>query len=530
MNRILASSLGMTLGLLATAGRADEPVWRPARDRTPPPPAPAAPAPPALAAPTQAACWLGPPQSSQTSGAIIPVAATAPAADRGVWIRARGQQPDDVPLLPPPTPGPAPGTPTLPRVPTQSLVPPIPLAGNGMPIDAHPGVYPSYALPSYSLADQFADAGRAPRFLVSAEYLLWWTKGFSTPPLVTTSSPATGGILPGATVLLGGHDLSDTFRQGARFGTVWWMDDCASWGFDSRYFFTGTKRESFAANSNQFPNLFRPFFGANTLPPFLPGEFAERVTGVNAVTGVVETVGGVRADSRSRFWGGDTNYRDNICCWSDCTGGFRADLLAGFRYLNLKEDLTITEAFQRVTPDPLFNEPAGTQVTIRDRFATENDFYGGQLGTVLQYRYNRLTLDLRGTVALGTTHQRLTIEGGQSRLIPGSAPLLLQGGLLALNSNIGTRDRDVFSVVPEVGLNVGYQVTDHWRAYVGYNFLYWSNVIRPGDQIDRVIDVTRVPRFAPPTVPPLAVPRPAVLFKESDFWAQGVNLGLEFRW
>src|SRR5207253_6796844 len=38
MNRYLASSLGMTLGLLASAGRADDAVvWRAARDRTPQP-------------------------------------------------------------------------------------------------------------------------------------------------------------------------------------------------------------------------------------------------------------------------------------------------------------------------------------------------------------------------------------------------------------------------------------------------------------------------------------------------------------
>src|SRR5207237_561094 len=157
------------------------------------------------------------------------------------------------------TPGLPPGAATLPGVPAPSLAPPVPLTGNGLPIGAHPGVYPSYALPSYSLADQFVEAGRAPRFLVSAEFLLWWTKGFSTPPLV-------------------------------------------------------------------------------------PGEFTEQVTAANS------TAGGVRADSRSRFWGGDTNYRDNLCCWNDCTGGFRADLLAGFRYLNLKEDLTITEAYTRVAP------------------------------------------------------------------------------------------------------------------------------------------------------------------------------------
>jgi hypothetical protein len=31
-------------------------------------------------------------------------------------------------------------------------------------------------------------------------------------------------------------------------------------------------------------------------------------------------------------------------------------------------------------------------------------------------------------------------------------------------------------------------------------------------------------------VPPAPEVRPAVLFRETDFWAQGVNLGMEFRW
>jgi len=132
---------------------------------------------------------------------------------------------------------------------------------------------------------------------------------------------------------------------------------------------------------------------------------------------------------------------------------------------------------------------AGTHVVIRDSFGTNNDFYGGQLGTTMSYQRNRLTLDMRTTVALGSTHQRLNIEGSQVRTLPGQAPLNFQGGLLALDSNIGTFTRNQFSVVPEVGLNVGYQVTEHLRTFVGYNFLYWTNVIRPGDQIDREIDV-----------------------------------------
>ena len=57
------------------------------------------------------------------------------------------------------------------------------------------------------------------------------------------------------------------------------------------------------------------------------------------------------------------------------------------------------------------NNPPGTSVTILDRFATENEFYGGQLGAVVEYRRDRWSLDLRTTVALGVTNQRLTIAG-----------------------------------------------------------------------------------------------------------------------
>jgi hypothetical protein len=104
------------------------------------------------------------------------------------------------------------------------------------------------------------------------------------------------------------------------------------------------------------------------------------------------------------------------------------------------------------------------------------------------------------------------------------------GGLLALPTNIGHFSRDRFSVVPEIGVNLGYQLTDHLRAYVGYNFLYWTNVVRPGAQIDRVLDVTLIPNFPVPGAVPTGQNRPMVPFKENDFWAQGINFGLEFRW
>jgi hypothetical protein len=376
----------------------------------------------------------------------------------------------------------------------------------------------------------------APRIEATAEYLLWWSKRpNSGVPLLTTSPPngANGvpGAVPGSTVLLSAGDLGSSFRDGARFGLTYWLDDCASYGFEGRIFFTGDRTDSFQATSAEFPNgLFRPFFAANPIVPGGPplGEFREVVTSPGS------TAGNFTAQNKSQFWGAEVNYRDNICSTCNCGSSIRADLLAGFRYLNLNESLTMTEDVTRLTASPMFpDEVAGTHILNSERFATDNNFYGGQLGTSVSYRNDRWTADLRATVALGTTDERLNIDGSQIRAIPGGQTLVLRGGLLALPTNIGEFNRNVFSVVPEVGLNVGYQLTDHIRTFVGYNFLYWSNVIRPGDQIDRVIDINNIPRFVnvpPGTIPAVFPPRPEARFNDTDFWAQGVNFGVEFRW
>jgi hypothetical protein len=77
--------------------------------------------------------------------------------------------------------------------------------------------------------------------------------------------------------------------------------------------------------------------------------------------------------------------------------------------------------------------------------------------------------------------------------------------------------------VPEVGLTVGYQCTDHWRVFGGYNFLYWSSVARAGEQID-----PRVNAFS--TLIPGSPRVPAFPFHSEDFWAQGLTLGVEYRY
>ena len=106
------------------------------------------------------------------------------------------------------------------------------------------------------------------------------------------------------------------------------------------------------------------------------------------------------------------------------------------------------------------------------------------------------------------------------------------GGLLALpGANAGSFTQNKFAVLPEVGFNVGYHITPHFRVFVGYNFLYLSSVLRPAGLINPNVDPARIPNFPLPNGgSPVFPPQPAPLFRTTDFFAQGINFGIQFTW
>jgi Putative beta barrel porin-7 (BBP7) len=362
------------------------------------------------------------------------------------------------------------------------------------------------------------------RFYVGGEYLLWWTKHDQVPPLLTTSNPGDFGFLnqPSTGVIFGGPIEHRDPQSGGRFWAGLWLDQAHTTAIEVEGFFLGQRSDNFSTSSNTFPVLARPFQIAQTGTEFselisLPGVFNGRVS----------------IEAPTRLWGIDTNIRCPLCPCVGC-GGQQIQLLAGFRYLDLKEGLTVMEDVQGL------NTPAAGAIQnstdlVFDSFNTHNMFYGGQVGAETRWYLGRFSIDLLGKVALGVTHEEVTINGGQTVTnnttgITTSVP----GGLLALpGANIGTFSKDRFAVVPEIGLTLGYQVTNHIRASVGYNFLYWSSVVRPGDQIDRVLDPTKIPNFSPApagVTGPANPVRPMVTLRDTDYWAQGLTFGLEFVW
>jgi hypothetical protein len=367
----------------------------------------------------------------------------------------------------------------------------------------------------------YAPEGPPPScFYVNGEYLLWFSKHDRTPPLLTTGTftgnPAVdqtvGALGRGDTVVLFGGPLNVDPQSGARFTGGWWVDDCHTWALEFSGFFLGQHSKNFAASSAFTPVLTRPFFDLNH------NQQSEEIIALPGVS-----TGGFSVHAPSQIWGLEANAKCQWCCGCD----YHVNLLGGFRYLNLHENITITENVQGGpnAPAPFTN----ASVIAVDSFSTRNEFFGVQVGAQYQWHCGCWGVDVLGKVAVGDTAQAVDILGSQTFTNPAGPVDPRPGGLLALGTNIGHHTKDKISVVPEIGVNLSYRVTDHLRAYVGYNFLFWTNVLRPGQQIDTNLDITKIPNFAvPPGTMPLASPHPFVPFKETDYWTQGLVFGLEY--
>jgi hypothetical protein len=344
-------------------------------------------------------------------------------------------------------------------------------------------------------------------FYGKTEYLLWWMKGNKLPPLVTTGSAndtRPGAIgQPGTVVLFGGQAEDPSSFSGVRATLGFWLDECHNLALEGSFFTLFQKSTNFSAASPGTPVLARPFFNVLT-----GQEDAELV----AFPGVL--AGGVSVVETSRLFGADLNLRTNLC--KGCC--YNIDVLGGFRFIGLDNSLTIQENLLTL------NNPGGGFI-VQDRFSTQNRFYGGQFGFDSEVRWRRWFVDTKVMFALGSNHESANIGGNTVVTAPGGATSVFNGGLLALSTNSGQFSREMFVFAPEFTVNVGYQITDHIRGFVGYNVLYMSNVLRPGSLIDRSINTD----LLPPPAPSLPA-RPAFTYRATDFWAQGVNFGLEFRY
>ena len=350
---------------------------------------------------------------------------------------------------------------------------------------------------------------------VRGEYLAWWATGDSLPPLVTTSPastlPAQAGVLgqPGTSILYGNDSVNKQARSGARVAIGWWISPMAR--IEGDWFGLGTIKSNFDQSSDGGTILARPFFNLSTHAPD---------SNLIAYPGL--TRGTIGVQSTSNFLGAGIHATQNMmCCDNSCNRMGRVDFLYGVRYLGLYEGLTDNGTLTTLTQGTV---PTGTVLSTTDSFKTSNSFFGGNLGLSGEMRKSCWTLSGVGRLGIGGTSETVTISGSTATTLPGNATTRSNGGLLAMPTNIGTYHRNVFALVPHLELKVGYNFTPAWRATFGYDVIYWSRVVRPGQQVDLFVNPSQASGQ-----PLVGTPGPLFRFVESDLWVQGISGGLEYK-
>lgn len=333
------------------------------------------------------------------------------------------------------------------------------------------------------------------------DLLMWFPKAQPLPPLLLGAPNFTGVpslTSPTSVLLIGNQAINNPMSTGGRFTWGWSRSAEREVGWEMTYLFTGTRSATAAYEGISQPRtLGRPVFDTFSgqessifvSTPFTPGAFS--ATTVNRMQGW--EVSGVASLGRS-----ESSY---------------VSILAGYRYFMVHEGVRMQQT------STYLNLP-GTVADSVDQFDGHTRFHGGQIGIDAGTEWNRFFVGLVAKVGFGRSYQVVNVGGQTNILYPGgstSAPY----GTLATASNTGRLDRSSFAVLPEGQLNVGYRFRDRSKFFVGYNVIYLSEAVRPGDQIDRTV----TPDFVTMTMP-----RPELRLTSTDFWVQGIVLGLEYKY
>jgi hypothetical protein len=344
-------------------------------------------------------------------------------------------------------------------------------------------------------------------------------------PLVTAgiaSNPNPGAISPanpGTRVLFGGNGLNFSELAGFRAEAGLWLDLENRYSADISAMVISPGNVSFTAGSNEIgiPVIARPFYNAR-----IDAERSFLTSFPGALSGVS------RVDAQSDFWSLELNARRHAYWYEH----LHAEALIGVRTATLREDIQIQDNLTDINGGFLLMQGvplnAGDRLLDQDLFRTVNRFYGLQVGSAITADFALVDASFFAKLGVGVVERFTTIEGVTAAVSPGLGNPVAPGGILAQVTNMGDRRSYAFSLLPEFGANLGYNVTPHVRISAGYSFLMMTNVIRPGDLINRSVN-----DGLPPSSQNFGLPGPAqpgFISRDSLFYLQTVNVGLEFHY
>jgi hypothetical protein len=358
------------------------------------------------------------------------------------------------------------------------------------------------------------------KYWLDADYLYWKIQDSPKVVPLVVEIPEVDDVVDyaDAYVVLGGKKTDNKWRSGGRFSAGYWIDDCQCYGVEANYFFLpeATKKHSVCSDGSVgSPILAIPFFDVSQNPP---------QENLSLISFPEEYAGAARLRVRNSMQGAELNALMSTPYTCDMNLRF----LGGFRWWNFRDHLTFETSSPYVAP----HLNAGDVYQTKDKFQAQNNFYGGQVGAEMDYCCDQFFFNLKGKVALGAMCRKADIHGffRTNDFNNFGEPLVYPGGYFALFTNHGNHSRTCFSVIPEVDINFGYDVSDCFRIQVGYTFIYVSNVLWASKLVDREINPTQSGAIEfTPTPVLVGEARPRARFKEESLWVQGVNAGFEFK-
>ncbi|MSU78468.1 MAG: hypothetical protein EXS16_10285 [Gemmataceae bacterium] len=458
-----------------------------------------------------------------------------------------GYGPPGMPMMPAPGMMPPPGYPNLNTMPNQpymvlpdripdSRVPARPMAQAPSTAPSFSEYYPStgsdvlpasYMSTPQAVPNEPYTVYEGPRYLshikeegtrvwAQAGFLHWWTKQDSYPSLVTTGNANIGTLGNADTVVLFGRQFGPKELSGVQATLGMWLNPELDTSLEATGFYLSRHgRDSlFTSDATGSPLLSIPFLA--------PAESVARV----AIPGIRS--GTISANAKLEMHGADIAVVRNIARLH----GWSFDYFGGLRYLYLNDDFALNQNLTAIVNNGVFfngaGQVAGTTVSVSDSFNLTNRFFGAQFGGHIAWNWRRFDTALAGKISLGGNVSRAVING-VSTLNPGTANATdASGGLFAQTGNSGPYVVSHFATVPEGSATLGFHITPNLRVFGTYSLLYWSNVIRTGGNIDRNIN---------PAIPPtsdtfLAGTTGSPLFNANftDFWAHGINVGMELKY
>ncbi|NND97344.1 MAG: BBP7 family outer membrane beta-barrel protein [Pirellulaceae bacterium] len=347
------------------------------------------------------------------------------------------------------------------------------------------------------------------RWFGSIDILLMFRRGDRPPPLVTTGPDTdvdTAGELgqDDTRVLVGGDSIFKDVTAGARLTLGTWLDNQQCRSLVLRGWFAGEKNFDYAQNQDTVPVITRPFL--NVTDGQTPEQDTQVVAFPNRATGSLE----IRGDSN--VYGADVSVRQ--LWYGNC--GFSVDLLYGYQFMRLDENLSI--GTRSVSLDDDF-APVGSILSIRDEFDVENEFHGGQFGMSSMYRVGCWSFSSLTKVGFGSLARRANLSGQTTTSLDGNTAVD-PNGLLVRSTNSGKYTDHTFGWVPEIDLTLGYRRYMNYEVTIGYHVMAMTDALQVSGAIDPTLSVNL-------SDPPTGQQRPTSGFRHDTFYVQGIHFGLQ---